>query len=725
MSGFYVDIYNSAGVQQNSTTYQVSDVRLTQRVNRIGEITFRMPAVVARDMALAKGMQYKVYHEVQGLIGTFYHDDVTVDADNQTAEIRAQDLLVKLANACTLFGLEYSDQPVVDILWDLITRAIWPGSLTFVSGTTWGNLSIEFQGESFLTALDEIRAYLRGYFTLVGTDIRVGRYQDLGSTWSQYGGFTYGSGTYKGELGTIPANTAAWLVNPAVLSSLTDAPTEYAIITRLQRQSKGGALVTRVYPTGAGLGQTQIDLRYSTRTTPYTIGYRVLVDARGYYIEDTAATTAYGLIERALPFSNIRPLTNSEADLTNAANALYDIAVAYLQRFKSPQEIYSVSCVNLPAAVVPGDIVVINFYGVAELEDGSHSFLALENAPFYITEMTRTYGESGNPTYDLVISTSGEAETTTIDVFTNVLQDLDKFKVRPQPSQTYFNKASPTLPIDTTRYIDFKFRMGAEVLLLNEMRVEFMVMPLRSSTSNVASGGGGYVTSTSGGGSTPTSTSGGGTTQTSTSGGGTTVTSSSGGGTTVSSANANTPHSHYVLIYSGSSSDLVYLSGGTLLSPGAYYNPNSIATSTDNAAHTHGVTVPNHDHTSTLYPHTHDVTVPNHTHDVTVPSHTHDVDVADHTHSLSFGVIDDTVVPSTLTVWVNGVQATSIRNAETGVIVGNSVSAAGLYDVNILTLLTATDFRNRSHTIRFQCTSGQGQVFAQVLGRVTIQPIAV
>ena len=724
MSGFYVDIYNASGVQQNSNTYQISDVRLTQRVNRVGEITFRMPAVVARDMALAKGMQYKVYHEVQGLIGTFYHDDMTVDADNQTAEITAQDLLVKLANTCLLFNLEYNDLSVVDILYDVIGRSIWPGNLLFVSGTTWGNLTIEFQGESIMTAVSEICSYLRGYFTLVGSDIKFGRYQDLGSTWSQYGGFTYGSGTYKGELGTIPANTAAWLLNPAVLSSLTDAPTEYAIITRLQRQSKGGAVVTRVYPVGSGLGQTQLDLSYSTRTTPYTIAYDSYYGSTGVYIEDTAATAAYGMIQRVLPFS-IRPLTNSEADLTNAANALYDVAVAYLQRFKAPQEIYSVSCINLPATVVPGDIVVINFYGVAELEDGAHSFLSLENAPFYVTEITRTYGESGNPTYDLVISTSGEAEATTIDVFTNILEDLGKFKVRPQPSQTYYTKASPTLPIDTTRYIDFTFRMGAEVLLLNDMRVEFRVMPLRSSTSNVASGGGGYVTSTSGGGSTPTSTSGGGTTQTSTSGGGTTVTSSSGGGTTVSSANANTPHSHYVLIYSGSSSDLVYLSGGTLLSTGASYNPNSIATSTDNAAHTHGVTVPNHDHTSTLYPHTHDVTVPNHTHDVTVPNHTHDVDVADHTHSLSFGVIDDTVVPSTLTVWVNGVQATSIRNAETGVIVGNSVSAAGLYDVSILTLLTATDFRNRSHTIRFQCTSGQGQVFAQVLGRVTIQPIAV
>jgi hypothetical protein len=49
-----------------------------------------------------------------------------------------------------------------------------------------------------------------------------------------------------------------------------------------------------------------------------------------------------------------------------------------------------------------------------------------------------------------------------------------------------------------------------------------------------------------------------------------------------------------------------------------------------------------------------------------------------------------------------------------------------VFVVDILATLEAQgDWRNRVHTIRFDCGSERGQLFAQVRGRVTIQPIAV
>lgn len=158
----------------------------------------------------------------------------------------------------------------------------------------------------------------------------------------------------------------------------------------------------------------------------------------------------------------------------------------------------------------------------------------------------------------------------------------------------------------------------------------------------------------------------------------------------------------------------MYWDGTNLISAYGGATSNAPIASKD-ISHTHTVPIPSHSHT---------VPIPNHTHTVPVPAHTHDITIPAHNHTLAFGVTDDTQTPQTVTVKVNGTAVGSITNADTGVVIGSSVSGAGLYLVDILSVITASDFRNRTHTIRFECGSQQGQVFAQLLSRVTIQPIA-
>jgi hypothetical protein len=47
-----------------------------------------------------------------------------------------------------------------------------------------------------------------------------------------------------------------------------------------------------------------------------------------------------------------------------------------------------------------------------------------------------------------------------------------------------------------------------------------------------------------------------------------------------------------------------------------------------------------------------------------------------------------------------------------------------VFSVDIISAIKATNFRG-PHTIVFTCTTNRGTVFAQLLSRVTIQPIAV
>jgi hypothetical protein len=697
MSQFWIDIYSAAGERQNAHTQAVSNVRITEKINQIGECEFTLPAVVATELGSAAGLKYRLYHETQGDLGEFTHVDMTLDADQRTATIRAYNQLIELANSIIGFGKAYDGTyDLAFILSDALGGILNTVSFDCVFEPNFDfadrPAAMEFRGESVLRGMDIIRQYYRGYFRLESEN-------------------TLLFGDFHSQEVTDSVTPVARLFGPVLNTPDTS---DYAVITSLKRERKGSNIVNRVYPLGSGIGETQIDLRYSTRTAiepagPNVPSYTITVDPIGnaedaYYIQDNESILQYGLIEAVLPFTEVRPITNSAADLENAANALYDLGVAFIRQHRAEQDIYSLSCVNLPLTVKPGDPIRVDYAGVAQLETGTTAFLTLTGQIFFVTQITRSYGPSGAPVADLVISRSGDDIVGSTHVLTSVISDIQRLKLRVQPTMTYYTKSSPTLPIDSTRFVDFTFYIGSEVLAINEMKVEFRLMPLRSFANNVSTAASTVGSTTSGGGSTPTSSS----------GGGSTVSSASGGGTTVTSGNTSvdTFHTHTIPVVAGIAGTQVYYSGGFFYTSGG----GTVLSNTNGVNHQHSVTIGSH---------THDVTIPSHTHNVTISSHTHDITIPSHTHSLAFGVTDDTQTPQTVTVKVNNTAVGDIINAATGVVIGSSVSGAGLYLVDILSVITSSDFRNRTHTIRFECGSQQGQVYAQLLSRVTIQPIAV
>jgi len=653
MSQFRIDVYNAAGVKQNAHTHAVSNVRITDRINQIGECEFALPAVVAKQLSVARGVKYKLYHEVLGLLSTYTHYDDSTDADQRNVTIKAYDQLVELANTSIGFTKSFNNVTVAALLSGqlvLIGRTV-----TYEPGFDSSQVlpSLEFQGESFLRALDVVRQYVRGYFRRQG-DLEI-----------RFGGFNATTPTVR-------------LMSPALAFAESG---DYASITALRRERHGTGVVNKVFSFGAGVGETVVDLSYSTRTTPYTIqssGY--FSGGLVYYLSDAASLAAYGTSDRVLSFTEVRPITNSAADLTNAANAVYDLSAAYLQKYKDPFDVYSLSCINLPLTAKVGDLVRVDFHGIAELESGTVAWLTLDNQRFFITEITRDFGESGNPTAQLTVSSNGEEIVGTTEVFTSLMADVGSLKLRTQPTMTYYTKSSPTLPIDPTRPVDMTFYIGSEMLAINEMKVEFTLMPLRSFT-NVTGASTLNTTSTQ-----PTSTA------TSAA-----LSNDAAGGTATDTAPRSITH-RVGVVSTGPTGSQLYWDGGTTGFNTAALN-GYVNTSTE--AHSHDFS---------------------HHHSVDVPAHAHSMA---HLHSLSFGITDDVLNPSLVSVTVNGVAVGNIINAATGVNVGVSASGPGLFIVDILaTLLAQGDFRNKTHTVRFSAFAQQGQIFAQLLSRVTIQPIA-
>lgn len=655
---FLVDVYSAAGVKLNPHTQAVSGVRITGRVSQIGELEFTVPAAVAEQLGSARGLRYKLFHGTMGLLGTYRHYDMTTDASQQTSTIKAYNSLVDLASEVFAFARSYVTATFASIATSILGYAGW--TATYEAGFDSSQLipSMEFQGETYLRALDVMRQYVRGFFRLESDTV------------IQFGGYNATTPVFR-------------LYGPAFGAS--DSGGDYAAIQTLQRIRQGSSVVNRIYAFGAGVGETQIDLRHSNRTTPYTIQNVTLHGGEvAYYIEDAASIALYGRVDRVMNITEVRPITNSAADLQNAGNAVYDLATAYLLKSRSEQEIYSLSCVGLPWSVKEGSLIRVDYRGVVTLEDGDTTWIDLVNQKFFITQIVWDFGGAGQPVAQLTISRNGEEVLGTTEVFSSLISDVGSLKLRVQPNMTYFTKASPTQPMEalTSRWAQLKWFIGLEVMAINEMKVEFSLEPLRlyatETEAQSVDDAGGPVDAITGDPSVDTTSE--------------VVTTSAGGS-----------HHHVTGILSGVSlgdSQVYVREADSELHAVTSGGGGSIAIDTSDEVHSH---------VSDAHSHAH-----NHTHPIP------------HTHPIAFGITDDPQNLSGVTVHVNGGAAVgNIINADTLINVGASCNGPGYFVVDILAaLLAGGDFRNKTHTVELQAVGNRGQAFLQLLSRVTIQAIA-
>lgn len=683
MSGFYIDVYSGAGVKENGNSVNITNVRQTERVSRVGDITFDLPALEAVTAVMQYGKQYKVYHEALGLLGTFYHRNIRIDAVKLTATVVAEDSLRQLLTRSVGLNLFYGQgSRIRGTISDLVSRfntalgVSW--GVSFEAGFPNDYIVLDLQGETYLQALDAVRSATRGFFRRVDdTNILFGRFYNVGLTYNLYGGSNlYGAHKYSYDTGAYdPSQIGATALNVPLVTNQSEGRTEYALIQGdLTQLLEGANLVNKVIPVGAGKGQTQLNLKRATFSSPYTIhSDETFPDgSTKYYLRDDTSIALYGeTIERVLPFTSIRPITNSDADVQAAANMLYITAASYLRNFSATQEVYSLKCLGLPAAAKVGTVVIVDFRGVVTTPGGAQSYLTLSNRPFYVIEKQTDYGLSGNPVYTLVISTNGEDAAGVQQVIQSVLKDIQLFKVQPDPTQTFLSIPSPTLPITNGRTVNFNFTIKTNVLYLHEMKLIFTLMPLRSYAASALSGGG----SVSGG----------------------------GGGAAVGAAtdDNSASHRHALFVSSGTSGEAVKFDGyglhtqdpqGSQIVVGEY----------GGGMHHHGVSV-------------------------NVPSHSHST--PDHTHSLNFGISDDTQTPQGVYITLDGQLMTGITAINGGSVNGASnefANGSGVYSVDLLQSggLAQVGIA-ASHSIIFTCSSQQGQVFAFIDGRVSIQSIQV
>jgi len=358
MSAFRIDVHNAAGVKTNWFT-EIGRLAITKRASRLGELRFDVPQVVALDRGVGRGKVYKLYSAVDGYLGEFYHSTDSLNENGDVLSVTCHDQLVQLTRKTVGFNWKFNGETMPTAMGRIASRfgGGWSVSTDHSSGDFY-DVAYESSGESFFSLLEVMRRTQAGWFAL-GSDkqIRYGRWLDSRLT-----------GTIAARLINV-ANPASWVMGGD------------AMIESVAVSEDSSTVVNRVIAVGHGLGAAQFNLSYSDMDSPYTISSRKNWDGANsdgtnsagaytseYYIEDSASIIEYGLREATVNF-DVTPAGTSRADTLNAGNALYTIASAYLLRSRKHLTNYTLSCVGLPKAVAPGDVIEVDYFGVV-LQEG-------------------------------------------------------------------------------------------------------------------------------------------------------------------------------------------------------------------------------------------------------------------------------------------------------------------------------------------------------------------
>lgn len=442
---------------------------------------------------------------------------------------------------------------------------------------------------------------------------------------------------------------------------------DVCLIEEIEEIADGYDLLTRVYPFGAGNGNNRLTLAHTSRTAP--TGYTL--DAVNNVLVNTAGETALGLrIERYLAWKEIGPISNSDTDLESAADVLYDAALRELQIRGQVQRAYTLRVAKCDYALYPGQTIRVVYQGWCQLVDhtgavtGNYHYLDID-VDLYILETITEVDAQGLRTVGLTVATVDAWPTSEAELIADEMASGRLMEAHPQLTLAYSPIGPYTRRMDATHTATFVVRIGPEVTALNYAILRFKTSPLRSSVKSIASA----------------------------SGGGSTVTSASGGGSTPTSGNNSAGHYHSIVLGNSTSGTPVYSTGYNLVTSGG----GTVGGTTDEDTN-----------------HTHNVSVPSHTHSVDIPSHTHDLTAA-------YGIYQDTEHPTSISIYIDGTNRTTALGGPwaTG---GSAVEE----ELEITEYLAeASGGLRQNHTIQFRCSSGQGEIEAEVDMLVSIQAIAV
>lgn len=455
---FFVDIEDRFGNKLGSgplTT--VSQWTYTARFDRAGSIAFSFSASDAQAAAVTNRCIARAWARLNGVrveVGAGVVDALEIaNIDNNghvTYAASGLDLTRELSyrGVGTLeigAGSGATHAQGVDAL-----EALAPDGWTFIPASDPGNdyIYARYDGESVLGAAVALADKTGTHF-----------YRPFGRTLVFAGGFT-------------PSGVRA-------IQADGDLAPETCAITSLSRAVDTHDLLTRIYPYGSGVGRTRLTLAATTRTAP--VGYTLNKTLN--YIENDAATAAYGLIEHpVIEFKEITPIANTAANVRGAANMLFDAALAELQwrSTLAAQETYKLTVAGCSQLLRPLQTLPIVYNDPNQGIDIDEEL--------YILESTWQVDASGVRTTNLVVSTSDRWPESDVDAAAERAVQGRVFQAHPQlgPNSYWENFTVYVGSSQADHVAEMPFVLGPEVAGIDRARFRFKVTEPLSFISVVA-----------------------------------------------------------------------------------------------------------------------------------------------------------------------------------------------------------------------------------------------
>lgn len=593
-------------------------------LDEIGTFTLEVPAAlpVARD--ITSGTYMTLYREGEGELfnGIVHTPKVTVsERGEHILQIQGDGWARELVWANTLFGRRFSNTSIASAASTLLTGTDWSANTETASI----NLTAHYEGVSIWKALGHAAQQFGWHLR----EDPLARTVDLGAFGDDSGLIFQNTGHVEDDMGIVP-------------------------ISKLVISDEQKDLWNRVIPVGSGEGVNRLTLKHSSRTSPYTIKSATGPDSETYYyIEDSTSATNHGTRVMPLSFPNVAPISNSDSEIENAANALYDLAAAWLSWHSEPYSVYDVSVVNLQHMVNGspqfelGDKVRLIYRGLTLDADGDTLVWIDVDTDVYILGFERSFTSSDINAWRLTVSTVDQRVPTDADVLADTLDHMWAVQTSLKPF-SYVEVAGPAVEsVDSTHDATLPIEYDERVTYLHLAELQVRKRRVKSNTKGAAAGGG--ETTEDGGVHTHTINA------------STTVN----GGTPTSQGGS--AHSHSILFHTTNGESFHWhqwaatnnlqpmttwsheqqfftsLNGSTITDFGFFIgrkgtsHPTEALLTSGGNSHSHTIDA---DTTQTEASHTHDISPHKHSinADTTVASVAHHHDLPLHTHSLTFGI---------------------------------------------------------------------------------------
>lgn len=493
---FWVEIESAAGIK----TGRIDNLlywRNVPRLSKAGEIEFALPAADPKAALITNKVLAYCYTIVNGVVtqlGAGIVEELKTRMMGMNAPIlvvKGGDLLRELAIHATIYGSfnaiitqENVNNVPSYLITTFATSATFPASWSLSgASTTTQTVYARFWHDTVLQGLIRVGQSVGEHFRLgSGRTVHwLGRSSGFGSS---------------NILCTTVGDPAAVAANPSA-----------CLITKIEEVTESWDQWTRVFLFGAGEGEDRLDLQavenwpdpeddQTTGTSVMTFSADVAradngvgtdqweCNRRDNYLENNTKRVAYGYLQKVLSIKDIAPISNTDADLADAADYLLQVGYNYLRTRVSPQKFYRLSVTGLENTIDVGETIIVYAQGVYQDADGYNTYFDVNRSDLIVIETTQEITERGIRTVDLLVATTDRFPETDESALLGPVQESIVMQALPQmgPSE---NTVSYAAPIDDDNGADLHFWLGDNTTTVNQVIMRFRVDPLRSTVKTV------------------------------------------------------------------------------------------------------------------------------------------------------------------------------------------------------------------------------------------------